>query len=269
MQGTINTSAKPKPLNLLKQAHLLLWANRALAVRFILPMMIPVMILAAPEYLPWKDEGGKYFRLITSMGGFGYISFVFYACFALAWHRVCLLGPSAEWAVSPLRLKQEDKKPLLMIYGFMVAPSVVIFLYTVGIVFMEGVYSYMLTGLFLILSACLLILLFNIFLVLPAHAIGAPISFRQSIKLSKEVSWTLFFSFLFLGCFSAAAIDAWGSIVKAVAGLFMGPEVPLYMPLHWLLVGGFSALVSFYVLAISIGVLSCLYQWALKKQGGV
>ncbi|MEO1191595.1 MAG: hypothetical protein AAFY02_07555 [Pseudomonadota bacterium] len=166
--------------------------------------------------------------------------------FAVTWHRVSLIGPSARAylmpQVGPEHLRFAGASLLL------IAITVAIFRLG-GLIVQSGGTGGLIVLLGLVICATLYL---RWSLVFPAAAIGAPCSFAQSWRLTKGAGLTLFWSLL-LGVIPIiiGALAAGGVLreILSIAG----------MPRLWtqLLV---EALMSYLLLAIVIGIISAAYR---------
>lgn len=246
-----------------------------------LPYIIVLSLasLAVEVYFPIdKHELKNYSKsyLLIGVAGPISVSFIlsyFWACFAMSWHRIVLLGARRENLVSPLSLPPKSRGFFLAFYFIALLP----FLLGMagGLVF--GIFSYFnMIALSLIGGLiCFGLIALGVYralqfsFLLPARSVGVNLTRAGAKKVSKGLLWTfivasiratwrqglLLFLVIVVVILIAAVV---GFILKigekdleSLAGVFMlGPV--LY----------FQAI----LVALNVTLLSFLYQWSVQNR---
>jgi hypothetical protein len=251
------------------------------AMKPILPYIIVFSLagLAAEVYFPIdKHELKNYSKsyLLIGVAGPISVSFIlsyFWACFAMSWHRIVLLGPRRENLVSPLSLPPGSRGFFLAFYFISLLP----FLLGVsgGIIF--GILAYFkvtaltvtggLIGLSLIVLGVYKALQFSF--LLPARSVGVNLTRAGAKKVSKGLLWTFVV---------ASARATWRqallSVLVIVLIILVASVVQFILKIgeHELeLLANFLLFApTFYFqaifLALNVTLLSFLYQWSVQNR---
>lgn len=251
------------------------------AMKPILPYIIVFSLagLAAEVYFPIdKHELKNYSKsyLLIGVAGPISVSFIlsyFWACFAMSWHRIVLLGARRENLVSPLSLPPGSRGFFLAFYFIALLPFLLGM--SGGVIF--GILAYFkvtaltvtggLIGLSLIVLGVYKALQFSF--LLPARSVGVNLTRAGAKKVSKGLLWTfvvasvratwrqglLLFLVIVVVILIAAVV---GFILKigekdleSLAGVFM------FAPALY-----FQAV----LVALNVTLLSFLYQWSVQNR---
>lgn len=259
--------SKPSIKSLIVESHKFAMENAALAIHFAMPLLIPLVAL-----ILLINIGGYFWD------GFGLLNlaaFYFWGCFVLAWHRSFLLTPRSEHIVNPYALKPGEGKFIASIFGLWLAPIVV------G--FVGGLIMGLGTGIaktaampFIALLAILIggglfiagmLVVLRWFFILPARSVNAPVSLKEAKQISRGLLWRFIAagSLVFLGIFLALFPVLF--TMYLMLGRFVGVDSLAFAIGETILLHIPSIPVTFYILAMNVGILSRLYQWAVQERG--
>lgn len=251
------------------------------AMKPMLPYIIVLSLagLAAEVYFPIdKHELKNYSKSYLLIGGGAsvFTSFTlsyFWACFAMSWHRIVLLGARRENLVSPLSLPPGSRGFFLAFYLIALLP----FLLGMAGGVVLGVFSYFqvtalslmggLIGLSLIVLGVYKALQFSF--LLPARSVGVNLTRAGAKKVSKGLLWTFivasFRATWRQGLLLVLVIILTILVTALVQFILKTSEEQLgLIASALLLVPGlyFEAI----LVALNVTLLSFLYQWSVQNR---
>lgn len=278
---------RPSIKALIAESHRFVWENRDWALAYSMPLIIPIVIFSALSQL-----AGYYYELF---GVFELGVVYLYACFALSWHRAFLIAPRSEYTVSPFHLKQGEGKFLLTVCALGLGPILVILCAAIPVLLgkiIGGEVGILIGTLFVIpILIYGSIKLARCFFVLPARSMNVAMSLNEAHQISRGllmpflVSSTmlviLFCAVTFLPTAVIMAQDFldYYAYMESLEDLSAQPTAEevnsvvegLYSFQITLMLFVFVTLPSIplwiYTIALNVGILSRLYQWAVQERG--
>jgi TPR repeat protein len=213
-------------------------------------------------------------KAIFEIGGFyskwagiaGFFETYLMICFALSWHRFCLLGPAKNNIVSPFALKKGDGYFIftfvwiLVIFIGQFLITVLSVQYTGHLHDMFVAWSIFLVALAFTFSAFLAVI--QLMLLLPARATGAPIQVKEAF--SRGLPGQMFVAFVFWGLVDTAVTKAW----KWLCGIFVSDK-PITLTdtiITYLIIDVPHLLLLLIWSAINVTIICRVYKWSVENR---
>lgn len=199
-------------------------------------------------------------------------SLVVYACFALSWHRVALVGVDVR-PVNPFHLGKADWGFVGIFFALMFLPFLIMFVGGFVLGFLAGLGGNpgkVIFGLAIIpLCIWIIIITLRFSFFLPARSVGVKLSYAEAKRSSKGLLWPFFGSSLLFGLMYLIPLLIYGIIVAAILGTAalegnantMTPSMALVQFI--ITVPVLAA--NFILAALNITALSRAYQWGIKN----
>ncbi len=223
-----------------------------------LPIIFPLIVAKA------IFEIGGFYSKWAGIAGF-FESYLM-ICFALSWHRFCLLGPAENNIVNPFALKKGD--------GYFIFTFVWILVIFIGqflITVLSVQYAGHLHDMFVASSIFLVALAFTfsaflaviqLMFLLPARATGAPIQVKEAF--SRGLPGQMFVAFVFWGLVDTAVTKAW----KWLCGVFVSdtPTTLTDTIITYLIIDVPHLLLLLIWSAINVTIICRVYKWSVENR---
>jgi hypothetical protein len=267
---------RPSIKALILESHRFAWGNRDWAFYYLVPLIIPILVFSALSQL------GSYFYDI--LGVFELGAMYLYACFALSWHRAFLMGPRSGHRVSPLHLKPGEGKFILAVSALGVAPILLALVLFIPFALAGGIGGE--AGLLIGALFAVPVLIYGgikiarCFFILPAKSMNVAISLKEADRISRGLLLPfLVTSMMFVTLFLIvtgipaglimlqeilAAIHAESDDIESTVAEMFSFRTSLMM---FIFVTLPSIPLWLYTIALNVGILSRLYQWAVQERG--
>lgn len=254
---------RPSIKALILESHRFVWENRDWAIYYFQPLLIPVVVLTLLSGI-----GGHYSNAfkISEL-----VTIYFSACFILSWHRAFLMGPRAEHKVSPFALNPGEGKFIASVYLLGLAPFLLIVFAFILVLLGKAVAGgpgVLITGIlgvpFIIYG---LIRISRWFFIFPAKSMNTDITLKEASNISKGVLMPFLLAAFLIGFGVTLAIVVPAGLAGAIMGVFIDPKSLAFAVLASVLIALPSVAVGYYIMALNVGILSRLYQWAVQERG--
>lgn len=194
-----------------------------------------------------------------------------YACFALSWHRVSLMGPDGAACVDFLSPKKEDQGFIGFFIGVLFAPMLLGVVTGVAYGLAKNTGSQAAMGLVVLLmlpvSIYFLIQLLRFSFVLPARSMNVKLSWNEARRVSRGLIAKLIGAGILVGLAFLAAITLYALIVGLIVGVQTqgGEPGPAISGIITFIFGIPVQAAAFILMAINITMLSKAYQYGMQN----
>lgn len=227
------------------------------------PLLIPVVVLTLLSGI-----GGYYsnaFKLCEVL------TVYFSACFILSWHRAFLMGPRTEHEVSPFALKSGEGKFIASVYALGLAPLALMLLAFLLVLVGKAIGGgprVLIAGVISIpLIIYGIIKISRWFFIFPAKSMNVDITLGEASRISKGILLPFFLAVFLVSFVVMLAIVIPAGIAGAVIGSFLDPRSLAFNVVASVCIALPSVAVGYYIMALNVGILSRLYQWAVQERG--
>lgn len=202
--------------------------------------------------------------------GFAWMQFVtllpmlfVYACYALTWHRNCLVAVDPSHVVNPFHMTKADYK----FTGFFIALTggLTLFLVGIGFTLQNVLPQFSQTAVLAGNIACLIGILLAMYVmlrlsfILPAQSVGVTLSLKEIIAASRGMTWPLIGANFIYAILFITGISVYSVIIGMLVSISAGDQDLKGLQF------GFIALVSLIPVMLATLVLVALYTTALSK----
>ncbi len=199
-----------------------------------------------------------------------------YACFAMSWHRVSLMGVNSARPVNPFQLEKGDLGFVGLFFGFMFLPSLAaipVIAIMVLVAAVLGKFSEGMAVIFVLITIPFvvwgIIAVIRLGFMLPARSVGVKLTFREALRSSQGVLWPLVGTVMLFSLMYLIPLLIYGLVIAMVIGAAAlgGSATPMGLGYHLaqFVITVPVLAVNFIFTAMNITALSRAYQWGIKN----